>query len=146
MKTNINELFMGDISMKATAVSTRKMKTMSAGELGAIEQEALRDYEEIKSRGMSLNMSRGIPCVEQLDLALGVLEALHARSEFANSNGDDCRNYGVWNGLLEMREIFSELLGVPADQIILGLYPRLRGAYPLVQAGRGEVFVPLPGL
>lgn len=120
MKTHINELFMGDISMKATAVSTRKMKTMSAGELEAIEQEALRDYEEIKSRGMSLNMSRGVPCVEQLDLALGVLEALHARSEFANSNGDDCRNYGVWNGLLEMREIFSELLGVPADQIILG--------------------------
>lgn len=135
MKTNINELFMGDISMKATAVSTRKMKTMSAGELGAIEQEALRDYEEIKSRGMSLNMSRGVPCVEQLDLALGVLEALHARSEFANSNGDDCRNYGVWNGLLEMREIFSELLGVPADQIILGNNSSLQMMFDTISQG-----------
>ena len=121
--------------MKATAVSTRKMESMSAGELEAIEQEAQRDYEEIKSRGMSLNMSRGIPCVEQLDLALGVLEALHARSEFANSNGDDCRNYGVWNGLLEMREIFSELLGVPADQIILGNNSSLQMMFDTISQG-----------
>ena len=75
-----------------------------------------------KAKRLQLNMARGKPCAKQLDLALGVLEALHARSEFANSNGDDCRNYGVWNGLPEMRAIFSDMLGVPADQIVLGMY------------------------
>ena len=39
---------------------------------------------------------RDRPSAKQLELALGVLEALKARSEFANSNGDDCRNYGLW--------------------------------------------------
>ena len=42
-------------------------------------------------------MARGKPSAKQLELALGVLEALKARSEFANSNGDDCRNYGLWD-------------------------------------------------
>ena len=121
--------------MKATVMSAKKMKHMSTEELEAIEQQSLCEYREIKSRGLSLNMSRGVPCVEQLDLALGVLEALHARSEFANSNGDDCRNYGVWNGLLEMREIFSELLGVPADQIILGNNSSLQMMFDTISQG-----------
>ena len=121
--------------MKATVMSAKKMKHMSTEELEAIEQQSLSEYREIKSRGPSLNMSRGVPCVEQLDLALGVLEALHARSEFANSNGDDCRNYGVWNGLLEMREIFSELLGVPADQIILGNNSSLQMMFDTISQG-----------
>ena len=89
-------------------------------ELEAQLSELNARYEGYKAQGLKLNMARGKPCAEQLDLALGVLEALHARSEFANSNGDDCRNYGVWNGLPEMRAIFSEMMDVPADQIILG--------------------------
>lgn len=40
-------------------------------------------------------------------------EALKARSEFANSNGDDCRNYGLWDGLPEMKRIFADMVGVP---------------------------------
>ncbi len=80
-------------------------------------------------------MARGKPCAEQLDLALGVLEALHARSEFANSKGDDCRNYGVWNGLPEMRAIFSKMLEVPADQIILGNNSSLQMMFDYIAQG-----------
>lgn len=58
-------------------------------------------------------MARGKPSAKQLELALGVLEALKARSEFANSNGDDCRNYGLWDGLPEMKRIFADMVGVP---------------------------------
>ena len=103
---------MGDVVMKLAAKTTE--------ELRQLHQEAVEQYEDFKSLHLQLNMARGKPCAEQLDLALGVLEALHARSEFANSNGDDCRNYGVWNGLPEMRAIFSKMMDVPADQIILG--------------------------
>ena len=70
-----------------------------------------------------------------MDLALGVLEALHARSEFANSKGDDCRNYGVWNGLPEMRAIFSKMMEVPADQIILGNNSSLQMMFDCIAQG-----------
>jgi len=121
--------------MKATIVSAKQMVDMSTGELEKIKTQARKAYEEFQAQGLSLNMARGKPCVEQLDLALGVLEALHARSEFANSNGDDCRNYGVWNGLPEMREIFGQLLGVPADNIILGNNSSLQMMFDTISQG-----------
>ena len=112
-----------------------KLTAMKKEELQKINQEAARRYEAFKSKRLQLNMARGKPCAKQLDLALGVLEALHARSEFANSNGDDCRNYGVWNGLPEMRAIFSDMLGVPADQIVLGNNSSLQMMFDCISQG-----------
>lgn len=112
-----------------------KLAAKTTDELQKIHQEALEQYEDFKSLHLQLNMARGKPCAEQLDLALGVLEALHARSEFANSNGDDCRNYGVWNGLPEMRAIFSEMMDVPADQIILGNNSSLQMMFDCIAQG-----------
>ncbi len=112
-----------------------KLTAMKKEEIQKINQEAARRYEAFKSKRLQLNMARGKPCAKQLDLALGVLEALHARSEFANSNGDDCRNYGVWNGLPEMRAIFSDMLGVPADQIVLGNNSSLQMMFDCISQG-----------
>lgn len=114
-------------SMKITAMSVKEIKELN--------REAAREYDGYKAQGLDLNMARGKPCVEQLDLALGVLEALRARSEFANSNGDDCRNYGVWNGLPEMRQIFSELLEIPQDGIILGNNSSLQLMFDCISQG-----------
>ena len=135
MKKRAIELFTGDVWMSAVSVRERKMISMDTQEIKALNRETLRKYIAFRERGLDLNMARGKPCVEQLDLALGVLEALHARSEFANSNGDDCRNYGVWNGLPEMRNIFSELLGVPADHIILGNNSSLQMMFDCISQG-----------
>lgn len=112
-----------------------KLTAMKKEEIQKINQEAACQYEAFKSKKLQLNMARGKPCAKQLDLALGVLEALHARSEFANSNGDDCRNYGVWNGLPEMRAIFSDMLGVPADQIVLGNNSSLQMMFDCISQG-----------
>ena len=112
-----------------------KLTAMKKEEIQKINKEAARRYEAFKSKRLQLNMARGKPCAKQLDLALGVLEALHARSEFANSNGDDCRNYGVWNGLPEMRAIFSDMLGVPADQIVLGNNSSLQMMFDCISQG-----------
>lgn len=104
-------------------------------DIAAVHQSAVRDYEAFKARKLELNMARGKPCAKQLDLALGVLEALHARSEFANSKGDDSRNYGIWNGLPEMRAIFSDMMGVPADQIVLGNNSSLHLMFDCISQG-----------
>lgn len=137
-----------------------KYAAMTKEELLEENQRACQEYEEFQARGLKLNMARGKPCADQLDLALGVLEALHARSEFANSDGDDCRNYGVWNGLPEMRAIFSEMTGVPAEQIILGNNSSLQmmfdcvsqgfthgfgGCEPWCRQGKVKFLCPVPG-
>ncbi len=112
-----------------------KLASMGNSEIRKINREAVGQYEDFRALKLHLNMARGKPCAKQLDLALGVLEALHARSEFANSNGDDCRNYGVWNGLPEMRAIFSDMLEVPADQIALGNNSSLQMMFDCISQG-----------
>ncbi|MFR3237435.1 MAG: aminotransferase class I/II-fold pyridoxal phosphate-dependent enzyme [Acutalibacter sp.] len=112
-----------------------KLAAKTTEELRQIHQEAQQQYDDFQSLNLNLNMARGKPCADQLDLALGVLEALHARSEFANSKGDDCRNYGVWNGLPEMRAIFSKMLEVPVDQIILGNNSSLQMMFDCISQG-----------
>ena len=82
MKKRAIELFTGDVWMSAVSVRERKMISMDTQEIKALNRETLRKYIAFRERGLDLNMARGKPCVEQLDLALGVLEALHARSEF----------------------------------------------------------------
>lgn len=113
------------------------MKLISMGneELREINRRASEEYQAFKAQGFNLNMSRGTPSAAQLDLALGVLEALKARSEFANSKGDDCRNYGIWNGLPEMRAIFSDMMGLPAEQIILGNNSSLQMMFDCISQG-----------
>ncbi len=97
-----------------------KLREMNKEQLNSFHEEAKKEYEEILAKKLSLNMARGKPSAAQLDLALGVLEALKARYEFANSKGDDVRNYGIWDGLDSMKSIFSGMIGVPNSQIILG--------------------------
>lgn len=112
-----------------------KFAEMKKEALEAVYQAEKSKYQKYKDKNLSLNMTRGKPGAEQLELALGVLEALRARSEFANSKGDDCRNYGIWNGLPEMREIFSKMMDVPADQIILGNNSSLQMMFDCISKG-----------
>ncbi len=112
-----------------------KLAAMGNEELHRIGQKAAGEYQAFQAQGRQLNMARGKPCARQLDLALGVLEALKARSEFANSSGDDSRNYGIWNGLPEMRAIFSDMMEVPAEQIILGNNSSLQMMFDCISQG-----------
>lgn len=115
--------------------------SISLDEVKGIYQLANSQYEEFKSQNLKLNMARGKPGADQLDLALGVLESLHARSEFANSTGDDCRNYGGLEGLAEMREIFSYMIGVPASQVVLGNNSSLMIMFDVISRGYSHGFL-----
>ena len=98
--------------------------SLTKSELSDIAAQLTSEYNAWKEKNLSLNMARGKPSAAQLDLALGVLETLKARYEFANSKGNDVRNYGIWDGLPEMKQIFSDMIGIPPQQIILGVISR----------------------
>ena len=76
-----------------------------------------RDYEAFKARGLKLDMTRGKPARDQLDLADSLMTRVDA-ADHAAANGDDTRNYGGGQGLLELRALFGPLLGAPADRVI----------------------------
>ncbi len=85
------------------------------------ELDALRaKYEEIKARGISLDLSRGKPGADQLDITMGMLGAITHGNDCFSENGLDCRNYGNLDGLPEAKRLFSELLGIAPSRIFIG--------------------------
>lgn len=97
-------------------------------ELHALPTENLRSlqaryaaqYQQFRARGITLNMARGKPCEDQLSLSQELL-ALPGTEDATSESGDDIRNYfGEAQGLREARRVFTELLGAPIEQIILG--------------------------
>lgn len=77
-----------------------------------------KDYQEFTKLNLKLDMSRGKPSPEQLDLSLSLLNETGI-SDQIESSGIDCRNYGVQLGLPEVREFFSSLLEVPMNQVVV---------------------------
>ena len=78
-----------------------------------------KKYKEYLDMDLSLDISRGLPCQEQLDLNGEMFHVLDENNCMAE-DGTDCRNYGVMYGLPECIRLFSELLDIPEEQIILG--------------------------
>lgn len=93
---------------------------MNKQELEGLYAELLDRYQEYTSRNLSLDMTRGKPCPEQLDLSTDMLGCVGAKN-YRSADGTDCRNYGGDPaGLPETRALFSEYLEAAPDQIIIG--------------------------
>ncbi|MDN5807547.1 MAG: aminotransferase [Brevibacterium sp.] len=88
-------------------------------ELQAELDSASGAYEEFASRGLKLDITRGKPASEQLDLSADLLSAVTG-DDVMTPSGVDTRNYGGLDGIIELRELFSPLLKVPADQLLAG--------------------------
>ena len=92
----------------------------------ASREELLREYEVLSAQyraylaeGLSLDLSRGKPSAEQLDLCDDMFSAVTSAAEAKAENGFDCRNYGELCGLAEARRFFSDYTGIPTDNIIV---------------------------
>ncbi|MCI8472244.1 MAG: aminotransferase class I/II-fold pyridoxal phosphate-dependent enzyme [Clostridiales bacterium] len=96
-----------------------EMKTMEREELQACLNNAVEKLSAWKEKGVSLDLTRGKPGKEQLEIAGPMLEAVTGDTCSA-ADGTDCRNYGNLEGLPETRALFSSVLGIPADNIIIG--------------------------
>ena len=96
----------------------KSYKTMNKEELKA-EQAALnKRIEEFKAMNLKLDMTRGKPCVEQLELSRDMYKGLED-SDFKSASGD-VRNYGIPTGIVEVRELFAEWLNVDKDLVYVG--------------------------
>jgi DNA-binding transcriptional MocR family regulator len=89
---------------------------LSTDQVQTLRDELQSRYTSLRDAGLKLDLTRGKPSAEQLDLSLGLLTL--PGDDFRAADGTDTRNYGGLTGLTELREIFAELLHVPVDQLL----------------------------
>ena len=94
-------------------------KELSREELLTLKEDLNKEYEEVKAKGLKLDMSRGKPAASQLDMEMEFMDVLNSGSVLKTEAGVDCRNYGILDGIPEARKLMGEMLGVSADQVIV---------------------------
>lgn len=98
----------------------KKYSEFSKSELLS-EKEALeKQYKEYKDRGLKLDLSRGKPNSDQLDVSQAILQLPTSREKCFSKSGLDCRNYGVLDGLPEMKRLFADMLGIKDEYVTVG--------------------------
>ena len=103
----------GDMDMKPYA-------QCSAAELEQLYGELSQQYADYQKQNLQLDMSRGKPGRDQLDLSEGLLTAVQSNEECFTDSGVDTRNYGLLDGIPEAKALFAELLEVSPEEVIVG--------------------------
>ena len=91
-------------------------------------------FDALKAKELKLNMARGKPGREQLDLVSGILSILKT-PEDCISGGVDARNYGELSGLKEAKEYWADVLGCKPEECFIGGNASLTLMYDLVSKG-----------
>lgn len=97
----------------------KKYCEMSREELLDLKKELDREFDEIKAEGLALDMSRGKPAPDQLDLSMKMMEVLAGDADLKCETGVDCRNYGVIDGIPEAKRLLGEMSEVEPENIII---------------------------
>ena len=97
----------------------KKYCEMSREELLDLKKELDREFAEIKAEGLALDMSRGKPAPDQLDLSMKMMEVLAGDADLKCETGVDCRNYGVIDGIPEAKRLLGEMSEVEPENIII---------------------------
>lgn len=79
-----------------------------------------KEFEEIKNLKLSLNMSRGVPCKEQLEISLPMLDIINSSAQCQTVDGQDCRNYGILDGIPSCKMLMADVMGVTPDMVMVG--------------------------
>ena len=108
---------------------------LSKEELLKIKSELEAEFEQVKSQGLKLDMSRGKPSTEQLNLSMGMMDVLNSSSDLVCEEGVDCRNYGVWDGIREAKQLLADMMEVPKENIVIFGNSSLNIMYDTVSRG-----------
>lgn len=129
-------------------------KSQLENELKIVEDK----YNEFKALGLKLDMSRGKPSPEQLDLSLPMLDIINSKSDYTSSV--DCRNYGALEGIPEAKELIADMLDVSPDEVIIfgnsslnimfdvitkAVIKGIMGSEPWVKNENAKFLCPVPG-
>ena len=109
-----------------------QLSEMTRAQLEEFYDKAKKDYEVFKAKGLSLDMSRGKPAADQLDISMGLLDAVNSKSDMKDINGADTRNYGALDGIPEAKKLFADLLEVNTSEVFVAGNSSLNIMYDLI--------------
>ncbi|MDO4748602.1 MAG: aminotransferase class I/II-fold pyridoxal phosphate-dependent enzyme [Eubacteriales bacterium] len=136
-------------------------KDYTKEQLSAEYEKLSAEYNEIKNLGLSLNMSRGVPCKEQLELSARMLDIINSSVQCQTVDGQDCRNYGIMDGIPSCKALMADMLGVTPDMVMVGgnsslnmmfdtiatfmTTPVIEGEKPWYEVKNRKFICPVPG-
>ena len=97
----------------------KKYAEMSKQELEEEIVQLKAQYKKFQDMDLNLNMARGKPCREQLDLSMGLMDALNSEADLSCEDGTDCRNYGVLTGIDEAKVLIGAMMENKPENIII---------------------------
>ena len=97
----------------------KSYQEMTREELLAEKAELEAVYKKYQAKDLHLDMSRGKPSQEQLDITMGMMDVLSSEADLTCEDGTDCRNYGVLDGIKEAKELLGDMMEVHPDNIII---------------------------
>ena len=138
----------------------KRYQEMTKEELLQEKAGLLAEYEKIKAQGLALDMSRGKPGADQLDLSMPMMDVLTSKSLLKSENGFDLRNYGVLDGIPEAKRLVAGMIGckpenvmiygnsslnIMYDQIARAMFDGVCGNTPWSKQGTVKFLCPVPG-
>ena len=94
-------------------------KDLTKEELLELKSGLQAQFEEVKARGLKLDMSRGKPAAAQLNLSMEMMNILNSGTDLVCEDGVDCRNYGGLDGIAEAKQLLADMMEVPKDNVIV---------------------------
>ena len=94
-------------------------RDMSREELLELKSRLEKEFEDVKGKGLKLDMSRGKPSADQLNLSMGMMDTLTSGVDLTCEDGVDCRNYGGLDGIDEAKQLLADMMEVPKDNVII---------------------------
>ncbi|MBR6218801.1 MAG: aminotransferase class I/II-fold pyridoxal phosphate-dependent enzyme [Eubacterium sp.] len=97
----------------------KKYSEMTKDELKSELETLKKEYQKYQEMDLKLDMSRGKPCREQLDLSMGMMDTLNSQADLTCEDGTDCRNYGVLTGIHEAKVLIGDMMENNPENIII---------------------------
>ncbi len=135
-------------------------REMTKEELKEEHKVLSAEYERYLGMNLSLDMSRGKPCKEQLDLSMGIMDALNSTVDLRCEDGTDCRNYGCLDGIPEAKQLLGDMmenhpnnliiygnssLNVMYDTVARAMTHGIMGSKPWCKLDKVKFLCPVPG-
>ncbi len=95
-------------------------RMMNNQELLSEKADLEKLYKDYQNQGLKLDMSRGKPGADQLDITNEMLDIINSETAVKAADGTDCRNYGILDGIVETKELFAEIMSVDVKNVIVG--------------------------
>ncbi|MBQ6549972.1 MAG: aminotransferase [Lachnospiraceae bacterium] len=110
----------------------KKYTEMTKEELRKEQEKLAAQFEAYKNTGLKLNISRGVPCEQQLELSMGMMDVLHSEADYMSENGQDTRSYGSLTGLPEAKALMAEVMETRPENVIIFCDSSLNIMYDLI--------------